>query len=463
VQAVFARTEIYKFGGLFVAKQKTVYICKNCGYKTGKWTGMCLQCKMYNTFEEHLGNTPQTDAEPVITLAEAGNLSCDNRFATGMSEFDRVLNGGIVSGSVILLGGEPGIGKSTLLLQICERVGANGKTVLYISGEESVSQIKMRADRLGVSSKNIRIAAETDFKTVRAIINEETPDIVLIDSIQTVYDPDIPSAAGSVTQVRECAQAFIRIAKKSGISVVLVGHVTKDGAIAGPKILEHMVDTVLYFEGEHHASYRIIRSIKNRFGPANEIGVFEMRENGLIEIQNPSEYMLSGRPEKAAGSAVTAIIEGSRPILIEVQALVSYTNFSAPRRVANGIDYNRGVMLLAVLEKRQGFKLSAYDSYINIAGGLKALEPSADLAAVAAVASSYKNIPINAKTMIFGEVGLTGEVRAVTKAELRVKEAAKFGFTECVMPLSLKTDSLTEGGIRIYGVSNIAEMMELLF
>jgi DNA repair protein RadA/Sms len=420
---------------------------------------------MFNTFEEYSGRAQALGAAPIVTLSEAGVFSAECRVRTNITELDRVLNGGIVEGSLILLGGEPGIGKSTLLLQICEGVGVQGKNILYVSGEESVQQIKMRADRLSVSSENIKLAAETDFKAVEGAINAVRPEIVLIDSIQTVYDPDIASAPGSVNQVRECTQALIRIAKKNGVSVILVGHVTKDGAIAGPKVLEHMVDTVLYFEGERHASYRILRSVKNRFGPANEIGVFEMRDKGLAEILNPSEYMLSGRPEKAAGSVVTALTEGSRPILIEVQALVSYTNFGTPRRSTNGVDYNRGVMLMAVLEKRLGLNLSAYDSYINIAGGLKATEPAADLAALAAIASSYKNIPVDAKTMIFGEVGLTGEVRAVAKAGLRVREALKFGFVQCIIPqVNLKMDEHPQGkDMRVYGVSNIAEMTELLF
>ncbi|MDR1689933.1 MAG: DNA repair protein RadA [Clostridiales bacterium] len=456
-----------------MAKLKTVFICRGCGYETPKWAGMCPQCKMYNTFEEYT-NQPISSAKAsslssaaasVVSLPEAADTSNESRTPTNISELDRVLNGGIVEGSVILLGGEPGIGKSTLLLQICESVGIQGVKILYASGEESVTQIKMRANRLNVSSENISLTSEANLRSIEAAINSVTPDIVLIDSIQTVYNEDIPSTPGSVTQVRECTQYLIRLAKKRGVSVILVGHVTKDGAIAGPKILEHMVDTVLYFEGERHASYRIIRTVKNRFGPANEIGVFEMRGSGLAEILNPSEYMLSGRPKDAAGSVVTASMEGSRPILTEVQALISYTNFSTPRRSANGVDYNRAVMLMAVLEKRLGFKLSTYDSYVNIAGGLKVTEPAADLALAAAISGSYKNIAVDTKTMIFGEVGLTGEVRAVTRAEKRVQEAVKFGFTHCLIPqANLKENRIAENkGVHVYGISNIAEMMGLLF
>lgn len=448
-----------------MAKQKTVYVCRNCGYETGKWMGMCLQCKMYNTFDEYVGKTQAAGAINVVALNEADDSFRENRTPTNITELDRVLNGGIVDGSLILIGGEPGIGKSTLLLQICESVGTQGKSILYVSGEESVQQIKMRANRLNVKSENISVVAETNYRSVESAINMVNPDIVLIDSIQTVYIDDIPSAPGSVNQVRECTSALMRTAKKNGISIIIVGHVTKEGSIAGPKVLEHMVDTVLYFEGERHASYRIIRSVKNRFGPANEIGVFEMRDKGLVEILNPSEYMLSGRPEKAAGSVVTASMEGSRPILTEVQALISYTSFTTPRRSSNGVDYNRVVMLMAVLEKRLGFKLSTYDSYVNIAGGLKVAEPAVDLALVAAISGSYKNIPVDTKTLIFGEVGLTGEVRAVTKADNRVMEACKFGFTQCVMPqANLKQNPFQENkDIRVYGVSNIAEIMDLLF
>jgi DNA repair protein RadA/Sms len=456
-----------------MAKPKTVFICRGCGYETPKWAGLCPQCKMYNTFEEYTNQTVSSvkassaggSAASVVSLPDAADTSNESRTPTNISELDRVLNGGIVEGSVILLGGEPGIGKSTLLLQICESVGVQGVKILYASGEESVTQIKMRANRLNVSSGSISLTPEANLRSIEAAINSVCPDIVLIDSIQTVYNEDIQSTPGSVTQVRECAQALIRLAKKRGVSVILVGHVTKDGAIAGPKILEHMVDTVLYFEGERHASYRIIRTVKNRFGPANEIGVFEMRGNGLAEILNPSEYMLSGRPKDAAGSVVTASMEGSRPILTEVQALISYTNFSTPRRSANGVDYNRAVMLMAVLEKRLGFKLSTYDSYVNIAGGLKVTEPAADLALAAAISGSYKNIAVDTKTMIFGEVGLTGEVRAVTRAEKRVQEAVKFGFTQCLIPqANLKENRIAENkGVHVYGISNIAEMMDLLF
>lgn len=448
-----------------MAKAKTVYICRNCGYEAGKWMGMCLQCKMYNTFDEYTGKNLTGTASPVILLQEAADSFDENRIPTDISELDRVLNGGIVEGSVILLGGEPGIGKSTLLLQICQTIGAKGKKVLYVSGEESVQQIKMRANRLNVTAENISVAAETEYKAVENAINAVNPDLVLVDSIQTLYIEDIPSTPGSVNQVRECASALIRTAKKNGISILIVGHVTKEGSIAGPKVLEHMVDTVLYFEGERHASYRIIRSVKNRFGPANEIGVFEMREKGLAEILNPSEYMLSGKPQQAAGSVVTSSMEGSRPILTEVQALISYTSFGTPRRSANGVDYNRVVMLMAVLEKKLGMKLSTYDSYVNIAGGLKVTEPAADLALVAAISGSYKNMPVEDKTLIFGEVGLTGEVRAVTRADKRVQEAYKFGFTNCVIPqANLKQNPFSDNkNMRVYGISNIAEMMELLF
>jgi len=455
-------------------KLKTVYICADCGYEASRWMGKCPECGAYSSMNEEVvesaSKKSSASSAPTgisrMTPSLLGNIESagERRTSTRIAELDRVFCGGIVDGSMTLVGGEPGIGKSTLLLQICDKLNFAGErqNILYVSGEESLRQIKMRAERLGITSSRLYLLAETDFGAVEKAIGDLDPALVIIDSIQTVYMSELPNAPGSMTQIRECAQNLMHIAKSRGVSVFIIGHVTKEGAIAGPRMLEHMVDTVLYFEGERHESYRIIRAVKNRFGATNEIGVFEMRGDGLHEVSNPSEYMLSGRPSGAPGSAVTCGVEGTRPILAEVQALINYTNFGTPRRTAQGCDYNRITMLIAVIEKRAGFQLGNYDSYVNIAGGIKILEPALDLAAVAAIASSFKNKPLSPSMAIFGEVGLTGEVRAVTDAAKRVTEAAKLGFGECVIPQANLKGLTVPDGVRVFGVANIKELLDLI-
>ena len=380
-----------------MAKIKSKFVCQNCGYETGKWLGKCPECGSFSTFVEEIekpqpkGNHPtnyNTDVTPKI-LSEIKPFS-QERTKTGLSELDRVLGGGFVQGSLTLVGGDPGIGKSTLLLQICQKLGEQGKNILYVSGEESVQQIKIRADRLEITTEKLKLLSETNLNIIESVIAKENPDYVIIDSIQTMFIDEVSSAPGSVSQVREATSRLMHLGKGKNISLIIVGHVTKDGAIAGPKILEHMVDTVLYFEGDKQASYRILRAVKNRFGGTNEIGVFEMVHSGLREILNPSEFMLSGRPENVSGSVVTCSLEGTRPMLLEVQALVSYTTFNIPRRTATGMDFNRVVLLIAVLEKRANLQLAAYDSYVNLTGGIKIAEPSLDAAVAVAIASSYK-------------------------------------------------------------------------
>ena len=381
----------------------------------------------------------------------------DERCETGIRELDRVLGGGIVPGSLVLVGGDPGIGKSTLLLQVCQRM-AQMKKILYISGEESQAQIKLRANRMGKFTPNLLLLCETSLETIRGVIEKERPELVIIESIQTMYSEDVSSAPGSVSQVRESTNIFMQLAKGLCIPIFIVGHVTKEGTVAGPRVLEHMVDTVLYFEGDRHASYRILRAVKNRFGSTNEIGVFEMRQDGLAEVENPSEYMLSGKPENASGSVVACSMEGTRPILIEIQALVCRSNFGMPRRTAAGTDYNRVNLLMAVLEKRLGLSLGNCDAYVNIAGGIRMNEPAIDLGIVMAIMSSYRNRPIDEKTIVFGEVGLSGEVRAVSMPEQRVNEAKKLGFETCILPeVSLK---MVKGisGIRLVGVKTINDV-----
>ncbi len=449
-----------------MAKEKIIYTCSECGYEIGKWMGRCTSCGGFNTFSEAvvkktLGKTVALTLSKPKKLDEIEKLS-NERVKTNIGELDRVLSGGFVSGSLTLFGGDPGIGKSTLLLQICQKIGVQDKEILYVSGEESLQQIKLRASRLGITTENLSVLSETNMTAAESIILEEKPDFVIIDSIQTVYKEELTQSAGSITQTRECVTALMRIAKQNNISIIIVGHVTKEGALAGPKMLEHMVDTVIYFEGEKTASYRIIRTVKNRFGSTNEVGVFEMRAEGLVEIKNPSKYMLEGRPIGVSGSAVTCSIEGTRPIMTEVQALVSYTNFGQPRRTANGLDYNRIVMLLAVIEKRCNIELSNYDAYVNIAGGMKIVEPALDASVVCAVWSSYKNIPIDPYTLVFGEVGLSGEIRGVTNAERRVQEAAKLGFKRCIIPeVNLKgLDNKTD--LKVLGVKSILELINVL-
>lgn len=446
--------------------KKSVFFCQNCGHEETKWLGQCPMCKEWNTFVEEKITTLNNvavklakDAE-IISLKE---ISTDNdeRIQTKICELDRVLGGGIVPGSLILVGGDPGIGKSTLLLQVCQKLCENNKEILYISGEESLKQIKLRANRIGEFKENLYLLCETNLDIIKGVIEKRKPEVVVIDSIQTMYDEEVSAAPGSVSQVRESTNVFMQLAKGLGISIFIVGHVTKEGTVAGPRVLEHMVDTVLYFEGDRHASYRILRGVKNRFGSTNEIGVFEMRQNGLVEVENPSEFMLNGKPEHASGSVVACSMEGTRPILIEIQALVCNSNFGMPRRTAAGTDYNRVNLLMAVLEKRAGIQLSNCDAYVNIAGGVKMNEPAIDLAIVMAIISSYKNRAIDEKTIVFGEVGLSGEVRAVNMPEQRVAEAKKLGFETCIMPEVSKETVKDIKGIKIIGVKNINEAMKL--
>lgn len=379
-----------------------------------------------------------------------------------MQELDRVLGGGVVAGSLTLVGGDPGIGKSTLLLQVCRNFSDAGAKVLYISGEESLKQIKMRAERIGSFNDNLLLLCETNLSLIEDTIRSRKPQIVIIDSIQTMYSEDVSAAPGSVSQVRESTALFLQLAKGLGVSIFIVGHVTKEGTVAGPRVLEHMVDTVLYFEGDRYASYRILRSVKNRFGSTNEIGVFEMREEGLTEVRNPSEYMLNGRPKDACGCVVACTVEGTRPLMVEMQALVCHSNFGIPRRQATGVDFNRVNLLMAVLEKRLGLQMSGCDAYVNLAGGIRIQEPAVDLGMVMAIVSSFKNRPVDESTVVFGEVGLSGEVRAVSLAEQRLQEAVKLGFTTCVMPKANADMLKNTKSIKVIGVSNVQEAIELI-
>ena len=450
--------------------KKSIFFCQNCGHEEAKWLGQCPACKEWTTFvEERIdsgitkGTTVAARAvheAKVVPLTEV-TADDDTRSETGIKELDRVLGGGIVPGSLVLVGGDPGIGKSTLLLQVCQRM-AQMKKILYISGEESQAQIKLRANRMGNFTSGLLLLCETNLGIIRSVIEKERPELVIIDSIQTMYSEDVTSAPGSVSQVRESTNVFMQLAKGLCIPIFIVGHVTKEGTVAGPRVLEHMVDTVLYFEGDRHASYRILRAVKNRFGSTNEIGVFEMRQSGLVEVENPSEYMLSGKPENASGSVVACSMEGTRPILLEIQALVCRTNFGMPRRTAAGTDYNRVNLLMAVLEKRLGMSLGNCDAYVNIAGGIKMNEPAIDLGIVMALVSSYRNRPIDEKTIVFGEVGLSGEVRAVNMPEQRVAEAKKLGFETCILPeVSLKMVKEIQG-IRLVGVKTVNEAVGII-
>ena len=447
--------------------KKSVYFCQNCGHEESKWLGQCPMCKEWNTFAEEKvvsikGQKSSGEKQVQAVTLSSVTTDEDERMKTELVELDRVLGGGIVPGSLVLVGGDPGIGKSTLLLQVCQKLSAMNKKVLYISGEESLKQIKLRANRMGEFSENLYLLCETSLNLIQTAIEREKPDVVVIDSIQTMYNEEIGSAPGSVSQVRESTNVFMQLAKGMNIAIFIVGHVTKEGTVAGPRVLEHMVDTVLYFEGDRHASYRILRGVKNRFGSTNEIGVFEMRKEGLVEVENPSEFMLSGKPENASGSVVACAMEGTRPMLMEIQALVCKSNFGMPRRTAAGIDYNRVNLLMAVLEKRVGVPLSGYDAYVNIAGGIRMNEPAVDLGIIMAVASSYKNRPVSEDTIVFGEVGLSGEVRAVTMPEQRVAEAKKLGFKVCVVPeVSLKSIGKVEG-IEVIGVKSVNQTMNLL-
>lgn len=448
-----------------MAKGKNVFFCQECGYESGKWLGQCPICKTWNSFaEETVVKKGNSSIRKTLILSEPKSLSqvssqAEERMLTGIDELDRVLGGGIVRDSLVLVGGDPGIGKSTLLLQMCRALTKKNVGVLYISGEESLQQIKMRADRLGEFKNDILILCETNLDQIEEIIKKSKPGVVIIDSIQTMYKEEVSSAPGSVSQVRETTGVLMHLAKNEEIAIFIVGHVTKEGVVAGPRVLEHMVDTVLYFEGERHASYRLLRAVKNRFGSTNEIGVFEMRQTGLEEVKNPSEYMLSGRPKGASGSVVSCVMEGTRPILVEIQALICQTNFNMPRRTAAGIDYNRVNLLMAVLEKRLGLSLAGCDAYVNIAGGLKLNEPGMDLAVVSAIMSSYKNFPISEKTIVFGEVGLTGEVRAINMVEQRVTEAAKLGFSICILPEANMKSIKNIKGIHIIGVKTIRDVL----
>lgn len=449
-------------------KSKIIYQCAECGYETPKWAGKCPECGAWNSMTEVLQTPAASTKGP--TLRTVGSFSRsvaineistedEHRYRTGLSELDRVLGGGIVKGSLILISGDPGIGKSTMLLQICEHLGRELQ-ILYVSGEESARQIKLRATRLGVQNPNLKVLTETDVQYIAEEIREEKPDLVMIDSIQTMNHTDLNSSPGSIPQVRECTNLMTRCAKNLDIPIIIVGHVNKDGAIAGPKVLEHIVDAVLYFEGDRQMTYRILRAVKNRYGSTNEIGVFDMGENGLRQVENPSQAMLSGRPKGASGTCVTAVMEGSRPILAEVQGLATTSGFGTPRRMSTGFDYNRMALILAVLEKRAGYYFSNLDSYVNVVGGLRLDEPSADLAVAMALVSSLKDTPIREDTVVFGEIGLAGELRSINRADLRISEAARLGFSRCILPYhNLKGLSNPEG-IEIIGAKTIRDAYE---
>ena len=454
-----------------MAKAKTsAFFCQNCGYESAKWMGQCPGCKEWNTFVEELVDRkalsgsgkrkPASEAKPVPLSSIVA--SDEERVSTNMKELDRVLGGGIVRGSLVLVGGDPGIGKSTLLLQVCRNLSAQGLSVLYVSGEESLQQIKIRAERIGTFTDHLQLLCETNLELIREVVERQKPQIVVIDSVQTMYNESVGSAPGSVSQVREATSVLMQIAKGMDISIFIVGHVTKEGVVAGPRVLEHMVDTVLYFEGDRHESCRILRGVKNRFGSTNEIGVFEMRTEGLAEVENPSEYMLSGKPADASGSVVACSVEGTRPILLEIQALICHSYFNNPRRTATGTDFNRVNLLLAVLEKRLGMQLSDCDAYVNIAGGIRMNEPAIDLGIVLATISSKLDLTIDEKTICFGEVGLSGEVRGVTMAEQRVAEAAKLGFKRCILPSVCLGAAKSVKGIELVGVSNVKEALEAI-
>lgn len=451
-----------------MAKTKTVFFCTNCGNETLKWMGRCPSCGAFNTMQEHIekpapvGKSKTAPVGMRRTPQRIREVDCDAeiRFSTGMGELDRVLGGGAVAGSLVLVGGAPGIGKSTLLLQICNSL-CRGRSVLYISGEESERQLKLRAERLSVSPDNLFILSETRLSDIVEATEEMNPDFLIVDSIQTLYNEENESSPGSVSQVKDCTMTMMQLSKQQGITIFVVGHINKDGNIAGPKVLEHMVDCVLYFEGDPNSSYRLLRSAKNRFGSTNEIGVFEMRDNGLVEVPNPSQMLLEGRPEGASGTCVTCVMEGTRPVLAEVQALVSKTSFNVPRRTADGFDFNRAALLLAVAEKRAGMKLSVFDAYINIVGGLRLDEPGADLSVILAVASSYRDAPIADDFVAIGEVGLTGEIRTVSNLNQRLAEVSRLGFKKCMIPKggSEKLDIPAE--LTVYRVKNLREAIEV--
>lgn len=450
-----------------MAKKVAVFFCKECGFESAKWVGQCPSCKTWNSFtEEPVEKKAAKNVSGISNFSEPKYLSSvktkeDQRTKIGISEFDRVLGGGIVKGSLVLVGGDPGIGKSTLLLQMCKLLSEQNRQVLYISGEESLRQIKMRAERLGEFKGELLLLSETNLDHIQTIIEKEKPEIMIVDSIQTMYKEEVTASPGSVSQVRESTATLMHMAKVMGITIFIIGHVTKEGVVAGPRMLEHMVDTVLYFEGDNSASYRILRAVKNRFGSTNEIGVFEMKNTGLCEVTNPSEYMLQGKPEDEPGSVIAASMEGTRTMLVEVQALVCQTYYNMPRRTAAGTDYNRVNLLLAVLEKRLGIQMSSCDAYVNVAGGMKINEPALDLAIVTAILSSYRNRSLSSRTIVFGEVGLTGEVRAVSMAEQRVLDAKKMGYEMCVLP-QVNKEHIKISGIQLIGIKNVRELNQIL-
>ena len=450
-----------------MAKAKTVFYCTNCGNETPRWQGKCPACGAWNTIEEHIEKpvpVSRAKSAPVGQSRKPQRISevtsgGELRFSTGMGELDRVLGGGAVAGSLVLVGGAPGIGKSTLLLQICTSLCV-GRKVLYISGEESERQLKLRADRLGVVPDSLYILSETRLSDIMEAVSQLEPDILIVDSIQTLYNEENESAPGSISQVKDCTMTLMQLSKSQGITVFVVGHINKDGNIAGPKVLEHMVDCVLYFEGDPNSTYRLLRAAKNRFGSTNEIGVFEMQDAGLVEVPNPSQMLLEGRPEGASGTCVACVMEGTRPVLAEVQALVTKTTFNVPRRAADGFDFNRAVLLLAVMEKRAGMKLNLFDAYLNVIGGLRLDEPGADLPVILAVASSYRDQPIADDLVVIGEIGMTGEIRSVSHLNQRLGEASRLGFKKCMIPRSSSEKLEIPDGMTVYRVRNVREAIE---
>ncbi|MBE6919271.1 MAG: DNA repair protein RadA [Ruminococcaceae bacterium] len=448
-------------------KAKTIFFCTECGNESPKWSGRCSVCGAWNSMVEQSESVAKTGKKSSVKKAvKASSItdidtSDEIRFHTGMGELDRVLGGGAVKGSLVLVGGAPGIGKSTLMLQICQQLGVSSK-VLYVSGEESAHQLKMRAQRLGVDSANLYVLSETCLGNILTCVEAESPDILIVDSIQTLYNEDLDSPAGGVGQVKDCTMALMQLAKGQGITVFVIGHVNKEGSIAGPKVLEHMVDCVLYFEGDQHMTYRILRAAKNRFGATNEIGVFEMMDSGLKEVENPSEMLLSGRPEDAPGTCVTCVMEGARPVLAEVQALIAPSGASNPRRTSNGFDFHRASMLLAVLEKRGGLKVSQCDAYLNIIGGLTLDEPAADLAGIVAIASSYLDKPVPNSMAAIGEVGLSGEIRSISHLEQRLSEVQRLGFTQCMIPANRSRDLKPLPNLELMPVKNVGQALQIL-
>ncbi len=448
---------------------KTLFVCQSCGYESAKWMGRCTECGAWDSLAEEV-RRPATAGSP--SMAQKGNrpvpidaveMIDEQRMSTGIDEFDRVLGGGLVTGTLVLIGGAPGIGKSTLMLQVLHGIASRGRRVLYVSGEESVRQLRLRSHRLKTASSSLMVVSEIDIDAIMAMVENEKPDVLVVDSIQTVFSPAITSAPGSVSQVRESAMRLMLMAKRTGIPIFLVGHVTKEGAIAGPRLLEHMVDTVLYFEGDRNHIFRILRAVKNRFGSTNEIGVFEMQERGLSQVNNPSAVFLSERPENAPGSVVAASMEGTRPILVELQALVSSTSFGTPRRTILGLDHNRVSLLVAVMEKQLGMHLMGHDIFMNVAGGVKIMEPAVDMGIVSAVASSFLDRPIRKDTMVVGEVGLAGEVRAVGNVDIRISEARKMGFTRIIAPAGSLKRLRRPNDLALEGVDTVSAAVEMLF